>query len=224
MLSADDVRYEFNKEIAKSAVMAQARAARRGWLLRILPAAILLIVLTLGGVQLATGIPVQDVFTGDTEGASYSSGKLTMARMIVLGVLLVVAYWLYETYREGGKTVSGALVGGDLAANPIMNTVGIAARQQYQHAQASVGFTDDNDDAIARQYVEGTANAMAAAGGPQGEAPPLTYQQAQNALAAPAQPSSSAGSGQGPYPAMMPGLPATRAGGGGPMGKTTLAS
>lgn len=118
--------------------MAQAKSARRGWLLRILPAAVLIIAVTLGGLQMATGIPVQAVFAGDPTDR-YSSSKIFLARMILLAVLVTIAYWLYKTYKSGGSTVSGFLVGKNLGVNPIMNT--LAVNSHFQAGGAAQAAT-----------------------------------------------------------------------------------
>lgn len=149
-LSNEDVTYEYDRAIGKAAVMAQAKSARRGWLLRILPAAVLIIAVTLGGLQMATGIPVQAVFAGDPTD-KYSSNSILMARMIVFTVLVTITYWLYKTYKSAGNTVSGFLLGENLARNPIMNTLAVNAH--FQLGSAAQASTILKSNAESRQKI-----------------------------------------------------------------------
>jgi hypothetical protein len=181
-LSNEDVEYEYNKAFAKEGIKSQARAAYRGWIYRILPAGILIIAITLGGVQMATGVPVQDVFTGSKiDDAAHK--KVLAARIIVGVVLFVVVTWLYKTYRDSGKTMSGFLLGGELATNVITNTMTVGRTQLYQDAASSSKFLEEAGDQQDRYWSRKKSMALAQMG-----LPPSTQPAAPPRQAAPATP------------------------------------
>ena len=234
-----DAQYEFQKELTAASVKSQAQEARKGWLFRILPLSLILLAVAFWAIQLATGIPLTEIFSGDedptqttvdpktgkTTKVTYSSSKIFLARGILLLVVLLIVYFLVSTYRSSGG-FTGLLLGKKAAMSPITDVTKISKITKYKDAannalliESHENFQDKLPSAVLDQAQSNPAKQMAIQQQQVAMGTPVMQQQQQQQMAAP--PMLLQGPGE-TKPTMLGGGGGMMMGGGGGMGPVTL--
>ena len=144
-----------NAEIGKHAAKSTVEQAKRGWLFRIVPAAVILILVILYATQEVTNIPVYSLVGAGSEESSvaYSSSSLLMARVILGVIMAVICGFLWKLFTEQGGP-GGFLVGSDEAASSsVVRTEDLLeqeARQRASIAEASIARLSSTNEGSAK--------------------------------------------------------------------------
>ena len=176
-----DAQYEFQKELTAASVKSQSQEARKGWLFRILPLSLILLAVAFWAIQLATGIPLTEIFSGDEDPnqttvdpktgkvtkVTYSSSKIFLARGILLLVVLLIVYFLVSTYRSSGG-FTGLLLGKKAAMSPLTDITKVSKITKYKDAannalliESHENFQDKLPSAVLEQVQSNPAKPMA---------------------------------------------------------------
>ena len=142
-----------------------AGTASRGWLVRILPIGIVLLALVLFALQKATNLPVLAALgidkcdIEDPDGqkkcrdkkSEYTDQQLSIARGVMLLVLVGVLYFLYDVFREGAGS---GLLGSVAKYSPnvayprqsmALDVMSAQTRIQADTNEATAGFLQGKD-------------------------------------------------------------------------------
>ena len=114
----------------------------RGWLYRVLPITLILLCIAFWALSAATGIPFSAVFSNsETLSTKYSAepGKVMIARIVMLLVVVGCVFFLYNTFQETG-TISGFLLGPELSKSALTN-VSAVSKMQRMEAGAELSST-----------------------------------------------------------------------------------
>lgn len=130
-------------ELGKHAAKQNASQATRGWLYRIVPAAIILILVIVYSAQEVTGIPVYTIVgAGSQADANFSSSKLLMARVILGVIMALICAFLWKLFHEQGGP-GGFLVGSDdEAAQGVVQTEETLKADALQKAKLAEGVAN----------------------------------------------------------------------------------
>lgn len=161
-ISDQEKQQIFQTEQAKHAVRSTAEQARNGWLYRILPAGIILIMIIVYSVQQVTGIPVYSIIGGNgAEQENYSGSSLLMARAILGVIIIMIILYLWHSWQESGSPAA-FLVGEELAQNPLNQTEDIIKGQLQSQAQQANSLMATQQQSAAALNQKFMADATAA--------------------------------------------------------------
>lgn len=108
------------------------KQGRRGWLYRVLPITLILLCISFWSLSAATGIPFSAVFSNSQMlSTKYSAepGKVMIARIVMLFVVVGCVFFLYNTFQETG-TISGFLLGPELSKSTLANVSAVSKAQR----------------------------------------------------------------------------------------------